>query len=863
MWRNQSSAVIDADKAPPRKTYPQAASGYDLKEQIGQGSAATVFKAWCEQEHEEVAIKVIDLEWFQASLDDIWKEIQVMSLSSHPNVVPYSTSFVDGTDLWVVMPLLTGGSVQSLLNGLFPGGMPEPLTQYLLFETVKALDYFHKHGQIHRDVQSLLNGLFPGGEHECNFLITREISFHFEFLMPLTSGTTGNRPFPPHKKIGMPEPLTQYLLFETVKALDYFHKHGQIHRDVKAANILLTSQGQVMLSDYGVMGWMVEGGVERKAAQTVVGSPNWMAPEVLEQRHGYNYRADIWSLGITALELAQGHPPYMNYPPVKILMTTLNDPPPQLTGQPSFEYSKAFKEMLQLCLQKDPKRRASTSDLLQHRFFRNVKKPDDLPELLSRLPPLGSRAGSQAMLYRLLRKGKKVGSRGASESQSKSLVWDFGSGDEAESGRFYEVESTATKSSTDTLSKPITSAPIPPPSPLATPKPPSRVGSGALASSPAGSLPKRVEEKAGDGGQSKSGAIASTSSDASTVPEDTTKFRKSRFTISEVELSKTARGETQDAEEHLRANASDPLLDATDGERNSSRRSRIQVKEVLKDDPSIVAPGGPGLVGENVSTHSGGNVGPNAPVVRSLASQDNLASNNLPKVEGDTDTSRHISRKPSRFEVTAIGAAKEAGREKPQEAILEPVSAKSEGTESHVPPAHALGEKEPTKMSRKQSRFEIMTPVDGKESAKEVVKETVTRTKETATVKEGSDGLARKPSRFQITDSGNEAKGRAARPLPEVGETSVPTVPPAALRSATPSPSNQTPKARFDAGAKPALEASPVLGGAPKRKGRFEVLSPKQNPLEMLKSVMEQVEMLMKENENLKKELAALKRDAS
>uniref|UniRef100_A0A7S3EJX3 Protein kinase domain-containing protein n=2 Tax=Rhodosorus marinus TaxID=101924 RepID=A0A7S3EJX3_9RHOD len=577
MWRKEPSPVGDADRAPPRKTYPQAASGYDLKEQIGKGSAATVFKAWCEQEHEEVAIKVIDLEWFQASLDDIWKEIQVMSLSSHPNVVPYSTSFVDGTYLWVVMPLLTGGSVQSLLNGMFPGGMPEPLTQYLLFETVKALDYFHK--------------------------------------------------------------------------------HGQIHRDVKAANILLTSQGQVMLSDYGVMGWMVEGGVERKLAQTVVGTPHWMAPEVLEQRHGYNYKADIWSLGITALELAQGHPPYVNYPPVKIMLMTLNEPPPQLTGQPSFEYSKAFKEMVQLCLQKDPKRRASTSDLLHHRFFRNVKKPDDLPELLSRLPPLGSRAGSQAMLYRLLRKGKSVGSRGESESQSKgsnSLVWDFDIGNEAENVRFDEsreslngVESTTTKSSTDNLSKPPTPAPIPPSSPKAnTPKPPSRVVTAALTSSPSTPRPKRAEEKAGDDVQNKTGAVASTNADASTVPVDTTKSRKSRFTISEVELSKASRGEAQDAEEQLRANASEPLLDGTEVERNSSRRPRIEVKEVLKDDPSIAASAGSGLVGENASTHSGGNFGPTTPMpLRSLASQDNLTLTNLPKLEGDTEVNRPIPRK--------------------------------------------------------------------------------------------------------------------------------------------------------------------------------------------------------------------------
>jgi len=346
-----SSLSDDYNPEPMRKIHPTSADGYELQEQIGQGTAATVYKAWCEQAKEFVAIKVVDLEWFQTSLEEISKEIQVMSLSAHPNVVPYSTSFVHGHDLWVVMPLLTGGSVSSLIRCMFPNGLDEPLAQYILHESLKALEYFHS--------------------------------------------------------------------------------QGQIHRDVKAANIMLDSKGNVMLSDYGVMGWMVEGGMERKMRQTFVGTPCWMAPEVMEQVHGYDYKADMWSFGITAIEIAQGCPPYIKHPPMKVLLLTLQNPPPTLEPHASAKYSKNFKDMLDFCLQKDPAKRPSATQLLKHKFFKNVKRPTNLVEMLQKLPPLGSRAGTQVGLYQQLQKVATGGGKsGIWDRQSRGLGWDFDVDDE-------------------------------------------------------------------------------------------------------------------------------------------------------------------------------------------------------------------------------------------------------------------------------------------------------------------------------------------------------------------------------------------------------------------------------------------------
>eukprot|EP01097_Dermamoeba_algensis_P009839 TRINITY_DN7073_c0_g1_i1.p1 TRINITY_DN7073_c0_g1~~TRINITY_DN7073_c0_g1_i1.p1 ORF type:complete len:311 (-),score=97.85 TRINITY_DN7073_c0_g1_i1:235-1110(-) len=141
---------------------------------------------------------------------------------------------------------------------------------------------------------------------------------------------------------------------------------------------------------------MVENGIKRAVRSTFAGTPCWMAPEVMEQV-GYDQRADLWSFGITALEMAKGRAPYANKTPMQVLMLTIERPPPKLDREKNekgeHRFSRTFKEMIASCLHKDPAKRPTASKLLDHKFFKGAKKPEYLvANLLSKLPPLQERA---------------------------------------------------------------------------------------------------------------------------------------------------------------------------------------------------------------------------------------------------------------------------------------------------------------------------------------------------------------------------------------------------------------------------------------------------------------------------------------
>lgn len=167
------------------------------------------------------------------------------------------------------------------------------------------------------------------------------------------------------------EPQIQYVCHEMVQALSFLHKHKVIHRDLKAGNVLLTAEADVKLADFGVS---AKNKHTMQKRDSFIGTPYWMAPEVVMcetyRENPYDYKADIWSLGITLIEMAQMEPPNHEMTPMRVLLKIQKSDPPRLEC-PS-NWTKEFNDFVTLCLIKDPHSRPTSDQLLQHPFLKSV-----------------------------------------------------------------------------------------------------------------------------------------------------------------------------------------------------------------------------------------------------------------------------------------------------------------------------------------------------------------------------------------------------------------------------------------------------------------------------------------------------------
>jgi len=263
----------------------------------------------------------------QKRREEIEKEIRVLELCDHPNVTKYHQSFVTPNlaQVWIVMEYCGGGCVRDALNA---------------------------------------------------------------------------------RTEGFREDVIAYVCDCALSGLQYLHEHGRIHRDIKCGNILLTRDGEVKLGDFGVATQLQEGANER--AKTFVGTPHWMAPEVISSEgggsggdgsggqkereggkknkkndgasksasasagQGYDGKADVWALGISAIEMAEMHPPRHDVHPMRVIFQIAVDASPELKHRD--EWSLAFHDFIAQALKRDPRGRASAQALRRHEFFKNAKR---------------------------------------------------------------------------------------------------------------------------------------------------------------------------------------------------------------------------------------------------------------------------------------------------------------------------------------------------------------------------------------------------------------------------------------------------------------------------------------------------------
>ncbi|KAL0578013.1 hypothetical protein V5O48_003963 [Marasmius crinis-equi] len=340
--------------------YSDTPSDYNIGSPIGFGASSIVYAADYQPRDRlpppiPCALKVLDLDSLRPrSLALLQRETTLMSLSKHPNVIRVRGSWMDGHKLYIAMRLMNKGSAADVMRYGWQGGLEEDVIKCILKQALEGLNYLHINGFIHRDVKA------------ANLLVDDD-------------GTVllGD--------LGVAADLS-----EDTSA----HMNTPTLNGYKSSPEATPSSGEKPSGSKRVVVVEPEIAVQPKIAKrkSFVGTPCWMAPELIMGKQ-YDSSADIWSFGITALELGMGRPPRSRDSSQKVLLRIVQEDPPSLDREGGeHKYSKAFQEMVESCLVKDPSKRPTAKQLLQSSFFKGTKKPSYLiTKILKDLPPLAQR----------------------------------------------------------------------------------------------------------------------------------------------------------------------------------------------------------------------------------------------------------------------------------------------------------------------------------------------------------------------------------------------------------------------------------------------------------------------------------------
>ncbi|KAI9358082.1 kinase-like domain-containing protein [Pilaira anomala] len=258
------------------QTYSSQAEDYDILRTIGAGATASVYSALYKPTQSVIAIKTVDLD--EVALDDsrldaLRKEIQIMTLCRHKHLLEVYQSFVHSSQLYIVTPVMSAGSCHDLLLRCHKVGFEETIVACILKQVALGLEYLHENELVHRDIKS------------ANMLIDFDTG-----IVKLADFGVSN-----HLLAN---------LSDLPKNPNYFRLQQELEEQVFGGFQVCANNSMFPVTP-------------KKARRSFVGTPCWMAPEILLNQD-YDTKVDLWSLGITCIELACGKPPFSEYDPLTV-----------------------------------------------------------------------------------------------------------------------------------------------------------------------------------------------------------------------------------------------------------------------------------------------------------------------------------------------------------------------------------------------------------------------------------------------------------------------------------------------------------------------------------------------------------------